>query len=331
MTRRLASLAAIALAATILLYGGHAASAHSSLQSSNPADKQVLTTAPSAVTLSFSDDLVASPGSFIWVSSGGESVMAGDSMLMDSKTVMVSLKSGLATGKYFVFWKSTAADDGGVTFGQFTFFVGNPDPADVAATAPGVSVAVPEDATDMALRNPGGSESAMPTATDAAMHGGHDDHAAAAETATQTTASYALALEIGPVAEMLTPEDVAGATSGEVMVPGPGMMPDIAAMMMDDGLPANHHLEVHIHDRMTGLVVSGTMPTISVTSQATGETRELDNVMAMYDVAAGMSDLHFGQNVYLPDGSYTITVRVSGELATFPNVKVSGAPSMPAD
>jgi hypothetical protein len=169
------------------------------------------------------------------------------------------------------------------------------------------------------------------TAPGASMHGGHDAHAREADIAMQTTASYEVSLTIGPVADMLMPEDAAGATSGAVMVPGPGMMPNMAAMMMDDGLPANHHLEVHIHDRATGLAVSRILPAFSVTSQAAGQTRVLDDVVAMDDVTAGMSDLHFGRNVYLPDGAYTVTVGVSGELATFTNIKVSSTSAMPAD
>jgi hypothetical protein len=40
-----------------------------------------------------------------------------------------------------------------VTFGHFSFFVGNASSSDVSSSAAGVAVAVPDDATDMALSN----------------------------------------------------------------------------------------------------------------------------------------------------------------------------------
>ncbi len=148
------ALAAVLVAvATLLLHGGSTASAHASLMKSNPTDKQVLAATPTAIAMTFSQNLADTPGSFIWVTLNGESVVAGDTTVSptDTKTMSVPLNDGLGAGKYFVFWKSTSADDGGVTFGRFTFFVGTPDPADVANTPAGTSVEVPDDATDLAL------------------------------------------------------------------------------------------------------------------------------------------------------------------------------------
>src|SRR5207249_4576315 len=97
----------------------------------------------------------SSPGTFAFVNNGDTDATIGTSTVSptDPKTLIVPLRPNLPNGKYDVFWKSTDADDGGVTFGHFSFFVGSPSPADVAAASAGVAVAVPDDAKDMALIN----------------------------------------------------------------------------------------------------------------------------------------------------------------------------------
>jgi methionine-rich copper-binding protein CopC len=135
-------------------------SAHASLMSANPTDKQVLMAEPSTVTMTFTENLVPSPGSFIYVSTAGNDASAGASAISasDTKTMTLPLKPGLGNGTYGVFWKSTSADDGGVTFGRMTFFVGTPAASDVAVVPAAASVAVPDEATDMAV-SPGGMAS----------------------------------------------------------------------------------------------------------------------------------------------------------------------------
>ncbi len=142
----------------------------------------------------------------------------------------------------------------------------------------------------------------------------------------QTTAHYKIVLSIGAAATMLTPAQAAGATAGEAMVAMPGMaMPAMA--MTDQGQPVNHHLEVAVLDKTSGQVLTDPMPTITITNDATGGTRPLQAAL-MYDVQVGRSDLHFGNNVYLADGTYTITAVVNGETASFARVPVSSDSSM---
>ncbi len=120
----------------------------------------------------------------------------------------------------------------------------------------------------------------------------------------QLTPSYKITLAIGRVEPLLMPDQAATAKEGEVMAQMPGMpMPSMA--MTDQGQPVNHHLEVHVYSRASGAVVKDVMPTISITNQD-GAIRTLDMVMAMYDMKAGESDWHYGNNVYLPDGSYSV-------------------------
>lgn len=143
---------------------------------------------------------------------------------------------------------------------------------------------------------------------------------------TQTTASDKIVLVIGPVEQMLMPDQARGATSGEVMVAMPGMpMPTMT--MTDQGHAVNHHLEVHVF-KTTGAVVKDLMPTITITD-AMGNARTLSSIMAMYGVKEGQSDWHFGNHVDLPAGSYTVAVKVGNEEAVFKDVMVGAAGAAP--
>jgi len=124
-----------------------------------------------------------------------------------------------------------------------------------------------------------------------------------------TTATYALALAIGPSENMLTPEEAKTAKEGEVMVSGE------KAMTMS-GMEATQHLEVFVKDRKTGAPVSDQMVTIKVTNDATKEDTTVP-VAAMYGLSGGVADMHFGNNVTLMPGNYTIVVTVGNEPATF--------------
>lgn len=138
---------------------------------------------------------------------------------------------------------------------------------------------------------------------------------------TQSTAHYRITLDIGPVPTMLRPDQVSSATEGEVPLSMPGMsMPTTA--MTDQGRPVNRHVEVAVYDKATGARLGSPMPRITITDRKTGSSRELKAVTAMYDVTEGQGDLHFGDNVHLAKGTYTVTVSVGGERAVFKKVAV---------
>ncbi len=151
---------------------------------------------------------------------------------------------------------------------------------------------------------------------------------------TQTTAHYKITLTFGTTATMLTPDQAAGAKAGEVMIPMAGMaMP--AMSTTDQGQPINHHLEIAVADKTSGAVITNQMPAITLKNNTTSATRTFDAAMAMYDVQVGRDDIHFGGNLYLPDGIYTISAVVNGETATFAPLTVgTGSPmtggTMPA-
>ncbi len=136
---------------------------------------------------------------------------------------------------------------------------------------------------------------------------------------TQVTEHYRIALEVGPLPTMLMPDQASGAREGEVMVGMPGI-PMRPMDAMNEGQPVNRHLEVHVHDKATGTVLSTPIPMVVLTDQATGKSRYASTLAVMYDVKAGPEDLHFGQNLYLPAGTYTVTVTVGGERATFADI-----------
>jgi 5-hydroxyisourate hydrolase-like protein (transthyretin family) len=178
---------------------------------------------------------------------------------------------------------------------------------------------------------------------------GHAQTQMAATMLTQTTASYTVELDVGPAAQMLSLDQAAMMGMGEVMVSMPDMgmsMPSgsmsgmsagssmsmtgseaMGAMPMmattDNGQPVNHHLEVHVLDSATGAPDASVDPQIQITNESTGQSRMVDDVAAMYDVQVGMGDLHYGNNVYLPDGTYTVTVMIGQETATFQHVAIA--------
>jgi hypothetical protein len=160
------------------------------------------------------------------------------------------------------------------------------------------------------------------------------------------TPSYTVELTIGPAEQMLSPAEAMTAKSGEVMVGGGPMAiapsnsmgmaapatTDSTMMMMtptmDQGMLVNHHLEAHITRNTTGAVVNDVTPTFRVTDKATGESRDLPQVMAMYGVQMGPADYHYGQNVWLPDGTYIVTVMIGPDRVVFRDLTVTGSAPM---
>jgi hypothetical protein len=131
-----------------------------------------------------------------------------------------------------------------------------------------------------------------------------------------TTASYTLTLDVGPTQAMYTAAQVKAkhVTTGEVML-GEAMMSGSMSAMKGE---TERHLELHVHSRKTGLVVTKVMPKITLTdTTAMGMAAKLD-VVSMEGITAGASDFHYGNNVSLKLGDeYTVTAVVNGEKASF--------------
>lgn len=147
--------------------------------------------------------------------------------------------------------------------------------------------------------------------------------------ATQTTMSYRIELDIAP-ATMMEPSDQAMGQSTDMSMASAGTG--------DEMMPAaNLALAVHVYDVATGAPVMTMTPEILATDQMTGMTTDLSNLMSMgaaqsaqsdmsasqTNMGVGQGDMGNGNDVYLADGTYTITVMVGSDTATFQDVAVS--------
>jgi hypothetical protein len=149
----------------------------------------------------------------------------------------------------------------------------------------------------------------------------------------QQTAHYTVIVQFGDAEHIQPPGLATIIPSSEVMLFLVGVQSpmdnsstgmDMSSTMYDQGMPANHHLSVHIVDNATGAVVNSVSPTIRLTPKTTQVTRELGQVMATYDPQIGQSDFHYGQNVYLPDDKYDVSIMFGSEDVEFQDIPVSG-------
>jgi len=132
------------------------------------------------------------------------------------------------------------------------------------------------------------------------------------------TSSYVFVLKIGPFEEMVSLADAKAKhlKHAEVMVSG-------AMMGMHMAMSMQRHLEVQICRRSTGKVVLGAHPAITVADLTAKTKPEVVSVAAMYGLAEGVSDMHYGNNVPMRAGHvYRVTVALGGQKAIF-RVKVS--------
>ncbi|MFE1316529.1 FixH family protein [Kitasatospora phosalacinea] len=135
--RRLGALLAVLVAALGLVLGGAtAASAHATLEGTDPERGSVVATAPAAVTLTFSEGVSLSADSVRVLDPQGNAVDDGRPEHVDgrSATARVALRSGLANGTYTVAWRAVSEDSHPVG-GAFTFSVGAPSDTSVNAAA----------------------------------------------------------------------------------------------------------------------------------------------------------------------------------------------------
>ena len=113
---------------------------------------------------------------------------------------------------------------------------------------------------------------------------------------TTETASYRIKIRAGPMVTMMTMT---------------------AMSTTDQGQPVNRHLEVHIFDRNSGAQLKDLIPKVTITNQATGVSRGLPNVTACLESNHLEVEPHFGDNLYLPDGNYAVTVDLGADTAVF--------------
>lgn len=112
-------LAALAAAAGLVVLPATAASAHDSLQSTTPTDGAGVTTAPTAVVLTFDQPALALGTALVVTAPDGTNVDDGAARLVNS-TVQQPIAGTLPAGTYTVEWRVTSADGHPVS-GSFHF------------------------------------------------------------------------------------------------------------------------------------------------------------------------------------------------------------------
>ena len=137
------------------------------------------------------------------------------------------------------------------------------------------------------------------------------------------TPTYNLSLEVGGLQPMYTPQQVASQhpKSGEIMFTGDMQMPAGTTDATSTTYPPGwRHLEVHVFDK-SGDVVKTVTPHITVTNTATNQSQTVP-IVTMQGIADGIHDFHYGNNVLMPSGPYTVSVQVGTDSASF-NLTVS--------
>ncbi|MBI4203181.1 MAG: hypothetical protein HY532_08735, partial [Chloroflexi bacterium] len=122
---------------------------------------------------------------------------------------------------------------------------------------------------------------------------------------TTTTNSYRIVLRIGPPVAMTA------------------MQPGAMMAVVDQGQQVNHHLEIYVFDRLSNAEVRTHTPIVTIADQARGIPRGLPDVRACLLANHRVTEPHFGDNLYLADGAYTITVGVGSETAVVEDVLVA--------
>ena len=134
------------------------------------------------------------------------------------------------------------------------------------------------------------------------------------------TAHYRLELQIGPTEMMYMPNEVSAKhpSDGEVMVGGVmgAKMNMSMGMSMGMDMPDARHLEVHVYPPGKDAAVTNAKVKIVVTDLATKKAQQIATAK-MYGIKEGPSDTHYGNNVDLPAGSYSVEITVNGEKADF--------------
>ena len=131
-----------------------------------------------------------------------------------------------------------------------------------------------------------------------------------------TAGAYRMTLMIGPREAMYTQAQARRPhpTAGEIMLRGTMMM---GGMGMGMGM-LNRHLEVHVLDRRTMRPASN--PRVSITYQALSPMKMRSvqvPVAVMVGVSMDMADIHYGNNVFMPAGTYRVSVHVNTAYATY--------------
>jgi copper resistance protein C len=133
---------------------------HADLESSDPADKAVLDTSPTAITLSFSEGVDKAKSSFRLLGPDGSMIGTG-AAAKDGDDTMTLDGLALGAGAYTIEWTSVA-DDGDILRGKLSFAVNaaTPAPATASPTASAAAASASSTASATLVATPAPSPSA---------------------------------------------------------------------------------------------------------------------------------------------------------------------------
>ncbi len=145
---------------------------------------------------------------------------------------------------------------------------------------------------------------------------------------TKTVGSYRVELYVLPAEPFFSKADVAAKNVKEGMEIEGGAAP----VGPDADSHPNHHLIVHVFDKKTSKVIADatvTMAFVPLDAQGKPSGTTVDvPVVVMQAIGKGPPSTHYGNNVTMPAGRYSVTVTVNSKKATF-NVTATDMPAMP--
>ena len=136
---RMLVVASVATLALVAMAG--VAHAHANLLSSDPAGGSTVQTAPTQLTLNYSEEPDPQLSHVELLNGSGATVDTGAPTLQGQKTLVVPITGDMPDGVYTVSWSAVSVDDGHTTTDSFSFGVG------VKAPPPGPAAAAPPTAS----------------------------------------------------------------------------------------------------------------------------------------------------------------------------------------
>lgn len=130
-------------------------------------------------------------------------------------------------------------------------------------------------------------------------------------TMTKTAGPYSIELQLLPAEPFYSQAQFENEHPKDGMLVVGGAVP----VQPDAASHPNHHLIVHVFDTASGKAVTDATVTISF-AQGTGPAQSLP-IVEMQAIGKGPQSTHYGNNLNLPDGTYTVTVTANGNTATF--------------
>jgi len=128
------SVAVLALLVGVMASTTTAASAHTELLQSNPADGSTLSSAPAVITLTFNEPILSQGASLVAKSADGTAVNLGATSVTDS-VVSAPWLQAEGDGFYTVAWRAVA-DDGHPVTGTLTFTIAAGSASSTSAPTP---------------------------------------------------------------------------------------------------------------------------------------------------------------------------------------------------